>query len=444
MKNSPLLFGLLLITLFACQPAEQATAPTVNADDVLNFWNAYDLVTATTDSAAQADILEREFFAKGTPGLAAIMEARRYTKEEYRQGINAYPKFWASMRENMLRAPEMAAQIQGAAQRFFELYPQQQPVEVYFTVGCFLTNGTVLDSLMLIGTELAMAGPDVDLSEWPERMDGLRPYMESSPIEGLVFLNTHEFGHTQQTTRQGYNLLSQCIFEGVPEFMATLALEQPSTTPAVAFGKANDARVRAAFANEIGAEFYSNWLQNDTDNQFGVRDLGYYAGYALVEKYYDAAEDKAAAIKYLIEFDYTDSAAVNQFVDQLHYFDRPVAAYLSEYQAKHPTVTHVTQLENNATGVDPAITELTFHFSAPLNTYFRNTNYGPLGEAYLPKMNGAATAEDGLSATYQVGLEPGRKYQFTLGNGYRTEEGMRLVPYTLTFETAGTQVQGER
>lgn len=426
---------LLLLCFTACGKPDAAPSPVIVADDVLRFWRAYDLVTATADSATQADILEREFFAPGTPGLQAIMAARRYTKEEYRQCINAYPKFWASMRENMLQAPLLADKIKEGASRFFAIYPQQQPVEVYFTVGCFRTNGTIVDTLLLIGTELALAGPEVDLSEWPERMDGLRPYMERSPIDNLVFLNTHEFGHTQQTTRRGYNLLGECIFEGVPELMATLALEQPSTTPAIAFGEANAAKVKAAFTREMGAEYYGNWLQNDANNQFGIRDLGYYIGYDMVRQYYTAAADKPAAIKYLIELDYQDSAAVNQFVDQLHYFDRPVAEYLREYAARRPRVTHVAQFENEATGVDPGLREITFNFSLPLDTYFRNTDYGPLGEAYCPKIDGATTAEDGLSATYQVSLEPGRKYQFTLGSGYRTEDGVRLVPYTLTFET---------
>jgi hypothetical protein len=64
-----------------------------------------------------------------------------------------------------------------------------------------------------------------------------------------------------------------------------------------------------------------------------------------------------------------------------------------------------------------------------------NNELGPLGENYVPKIDGASIAEDGLSATYQVRLEPGRQYQFILGRGFRTDTDMRLVPYTLSFTT---------
>lgn len=423
------------VVFCACTAEKPQDNITIVAKDVQNFWTAFDLVTATADSSTQADILEREFFAPGSPGLTAIMQARRYTKEEYRLSINGFPKFWASMRTNMLSAPEYANQIKQGAAQFFDIYPQQLPVEVYFTVGCFRTNGTIMDSLLLIGTELALSGPGTDLSEWPRDMDRLRPYMEGNPINGLVFLNTHEFVHTQQSTRQGYNLLGQCIFEGVPEFMATLALNQESTTPAIAYGKENDQKVKAAFAQEIGTDRYYNWLQNDANNQFGIRDLGYYIGYTLAEQFYNAAEDKQAAVKELIEMNYNDAAAVNQFVDKLGYFERPVSEYLAEYEANQPRVTHISQFENNAINVNPNLTEITLHFSIPLNKNYMNNELGPLGKDYVPTIDGASIAEDGLSATYQVRLAPGKKYQFTLGRGFRTNTDMRLIPYTLTFTT---------
>lgn len=428
-------FGALSICcLLACKTDHSPDKLTIVATDVQNFWTAYDLVTVETDSAVQADILEREFFAPGTPGLAAIMEARRYTKDEYRRAINAYPEFWASMRKNMLKAPDLAEQIELGANEFFSIYPQQLPAEVYFTVGCFRTNGTIMDSLLLIGSELALAGPEVDLSEWPESMAGLRPYMENSPIDGLVFLNTHEFVHTQQPTRAGYNLLGQSLFEGVPEFMATLALHRESTTPAIAYGKAHEENVKTAFAGDMGTVHYGKWSW-DADNQFGVRDLIYFIGYAMAEQYYLAAQDKPAAIKRLIEMDYGDSTSVNRFVDELGYFDRPVGEYLAEFEAKRPRVSHVVQFENNATEVSSDLQEITFRFTSPLNTYYKNTNLGPMGKDFVPEIAGINTADDGLSVTYQVNLEAGKKYQFALGSGYRTDDGVGLIPYTLTFTT---------
>jgi hypothetical protein len=205
-------------------------------------------------------------------------------------------------------------------------------------------------------------------------------------------------------------------------------------TPAIVYGKANEKREKAAFAQDMGTEHFGKWTW-DTDNHFGIRNLVYYVGYAMVEQYYKTAGDKAAAIKFLVEMDYNDSTSANQFVNELGYFDRPVEEYLAKFEANRPQVTQVTQFKNNAVNIDPDLKEITFHFSKPLNIYLKNTNLGPLGKDFVPRIEEATTAEDGLSVTYQVSLEAGRKYQFTLGNGYRTDNGYGLIPYTLTFTT---------
>lgn len=230
------------------------------AEDIPNFWKAYDLVTATQDSALQTDILEREFFAKGTPGLAGIMQARRYTKEEYRQAINQYPKFWSSMRESMLAAPQLITKIKTAAEQLHRLYPADAKADVYLTVGCFRTNGTVLDSLLLFGTELCMANENVDLSEWDGPMLNIKPYMESNPVSRLGFLAVHEYTHSRQPTQNGYNLLGEVLYEGVPEFVATIEFGKKASTTAIAHGTENDEAVKAAFVQDMGCPFNYDWL----------------------------------------------------------------------------------------------------------------------------------------------------------------------------------------
>ncbi|MTB52511.1 Ig-like domain-containing protein [Lewinella sp. W8] len=428
------LFPLLLLA-FACTEEASTNQQRFVSDDITHFWTAYDQVVATPDSAEQADILQREFFTPGTPGLEAIMRVRNYTPEEYRQSILAYPKFWTSMRENMLRAPEMATAIEEGIAKLGKHYPHLVPADLYFTVGCFRTNGTTLDSIVLIGSELAMAGPQVDLSEWPERMDALRPYMESSPIENLVFLNVHEFVHTQQPTKSGYDLLSQCIYEGVPEFVATVALDQASTTPAIAFGRANENRIRDVMAREVASPLNYNWLYNNTDNQFGMRDLGYYVGFTLAERYYERADDKMAAIKTLIEMDYRDTATVERFVDDLGYFDRPLAELAADYRSRQPKVVTISEFANGSNAVDPSLTSITLEVSKPLDVRYRSTGFGPLGREGVPVIEAISFGTDSLSVTYQVQLAPGRDYQFTLEPGYRSPDGIPLQPYLVEFST---------
>lgn len=206
------------------------------------------------------------------------------------------------------------------------------------------------------------------------------------------------------------NLLSQSVFEGVPEFMATLALNQASDTPAIPFGKANDEAVKAAFAEEMNSPSWSNWLQNNTKNQFNTRDLGYYIGYAIAEKYYTASDDKKAAIETLIELDYSDRAELEAFVDQTGYFDRPVAEYNAAFDARRPTVTSIKEFTSGATDVSPALKEITLEFSAALNPDYRSHGLGPLGVDHVLRIQDVSLSEDGKSLTITVDLEPNKHY----------------------------------
>jgi hypothetical protein len=95
-----------------------------------------------------------------------------------------------------------------------------------------------------------------------------------------VLLNIHEAVHTQQGPF-GSNLLAVALQEGVAEFVSVLAIGRPSAVPAVAFGEGNAVVVRERFAPEMFSPHWNGWLYNNTSNTFGVRDLGYYVGYAI-------------------------------------------------------------------------------------------------------------------------------------------------------------------
>jgi len=103
----------------------------------------------------------------------------------------------------MLRAPELAGQVAAGAEKLFKLYPRQLNGKFYSTVGAFRTNGLTVDSLMLFGTEMCMAGLEVNLSEWPENGKSQLPYMQPNPVADLKFLATHKFVHTSNRYASG-------------------------------------------------------------------------------------------------------------------------------------------------------------------------------------------------------------------------------------------------
>jgi hypothetical protein len=393
--------------------------------DIDNFWIAFDSVHTTTDTFQQLQILNRLYFDKGSAGLPLIMQARRYTPQEYLSVIHQFPLFWASIRPNTLRAKGLAHEIEQGVEKLKLIYPALKPTALYFTMGALRSPGTSLNKTLLIGAELAMADSMTNTSEFTTRFTNLKPYFATNPSKEVVFLNIHEYVHTQQNVEGGYDLLSQCLFEGIAEFIPTIALQRPSPTPAIAYGKANNTQVRAVFEREMFSPWIYNWVWNSAENQFQIRDLGYYIGYAIAERFYNAAKDKKLAIQQLIELDFTDSDKVEAFIDKTGYLSRSVKKLKKDFEKSRPTVMGIKEFKNGSKIVPSKTQNITISFSEPMDTRFRSTDFGKLGKAFFPEMVGAKFADDGRSITYEVQLKPNQKYQFVVERSFRN---LRAIP----------------
>jgi hypothetical protein len=399
--------------------------------DIDNFWAAYDKITATKDSAQQYAFINKMFLEKGSKGLKGIMRARRYTAKSYINAINNHPMFWKSIRANTMKAKELAKDLVLNISKIKNIYPDLEPAKIYFTIGAFKTNGTTTNGMVLIGSELALADKNTETSEFSKQFSHLSSYFASNPIENIVFLNTHEYVHTQQSTTIGYNLLSQTVLEGVAEFVAVKALGTPSKAPAMVFGKQHEPAVRDSFLKEMFSDNYDNWLWNDFENIFKMRDLGYYVGYAICEKYYDLAPNKKQAIKEMIELDYNNSTDLEQFVDKSGYFPNPIKSYKVT-----PKVVGINQFINGDKNVNPNITLLTMEFSTPMNTAQREFDFGPLGENNVMRAkNVFGFSEDGKSLMIEVDLKPNQRYQSLMTPRFMSKDGIRLEPYLIDFTT---------
>ncbi len=407
--------------------------------DVDNFWIAYDKIILTKDSVAQYRLIEDLYFSKATEGLMAMRQARNYTAKDYIDAINNYPNFWNSIRKNTLRANEFSKELNTGIEKLRQIYPDLKPSKIYFTIGAMRSNGTTLDSLVLIGAELAMADKNSMSDEFlPDNFRiGRRNYFDSNPINNLVLLNIHEYIHTQQKPWVD-NLLSYVIREGVAEYISVKAMNIPSATPAIEFGKKNHEKVRAKFEQEM---FYinnqSNWLWSDSPNEFGVRDLGYYIGYQICENYYNQAENKSLAIKKMIELDYTNEAEIEDFVAKSNFFSKPLNELYQDFEKKRPKVIGITQFKNKSKKVNANIKEITIEFSEPLNGHNTGIDFGELGQSAFPKNDVTKRfwSNGNKAWTITVDLEPNKKYQILITNNFRTQNGIPLKPYLIEFQT---------
>lgn len=404
--------------------------------DIINFWKAYDQIKATKDSAAQLSIIKNTYINKATPGLTALMQVRNYTPQGFVNVINRYPNFWSSVRPNTLKVNDYAKKIETAVASLYKLYPLK-PAKIYFSIGALRTGGTTLADKVLIGTEISMADDKTNADELQKDFPHLVSFFKTRPINGLVFTNVHEYVHTQQKSTIGNTLLAQVVLEGVAELLAEKALRVSSPNPQIAFGKANDVKIKAAFEKEIFSSSLSNWLYNSPNNEFKMRDLGYYIGYVICEQFYNLSKDKKAAIKEMIELDYNKEEDLIAFVEKSKYFDRPLLFYKEAFEKSRPEVIGIKEFENNSQNVNTNTKTVTLFFSQPMNANARGFDYGPAGEKnVLMVQRVIGFSEDKKSFSYEVKLEPNRHYQSVVTERFRNENGIPLKAFLINFKTA--------
>ena len=429
---------LVFITIFISNIQAQKSSDLFISSDIANFWNAFDKIKSTEDTVLQYKYLNELFLDKGTEGLKAIMEARQYTAESYLEAIKKYPEFWNSIRKNTFKTPEFISELKADIVKLKAIYPDLKPANLYFTIGALRTNGTTRDGRILIGSELAMTDRNTVSSEFEEPFaSARRAFFDSEPINDLVLLNVHEYVHIQQKPMV-YNLLSQCLYEGIAEFVSVTATGKKSAAPAIDFGYKNEKAVRDQFEHDM---FRGNklqyWLWSDAKNKFNVRDLGYFIGYVIAERYYSKAKNKKEAIAYLIEMDYENETEVEKLIDGTGFFSASVKNLFNEFDKKRPTVISVEPFTYKTTEIDPKTNLITIHFSQPMNKEFRGFDYGPLGENnVLSVRRFAGFSEDGMSVTIETELSPDKQFQVLITNNFQSEDGYPLKAHLIDIRTA--------
>lgn len=421
---------LCLTTVSFAQKAKQQFV----SSDIDNFWIVYDKINATKDTIQQYKLLKDLYLDKGTEGLKALIEVRNYSQKEFINWITQYPKFWSSIRPNTLKVKTNYPKINANILKLKKVYPDLKPAKIYFTIGAFRTGGTTQGNKVLIGSELSLADKTTIVDELPSWRQPF--YKTQTPLNELPLLCTHEYIHTQQNELVE-NLLSMCLYEGVAEFISCKVTGTKSASPAIEFGKANQKIVVDKFVSDlfIMSNNY-NWLWGENNNELKVRDLGYFIGYEICERYYNFSKDKRKAIKELIELDYTNEKEVERIVDLTRLLPKSLQELHNDYENQRPTVIQLTPFENGSQNVKSGLTKITIHFSQPLLKYNTGIDFGPLGQEYFPKIKPERTfSEDANSWTFEAELKPYRHYQILISNNFRNEDGIRLKPYLIDFKT---------
>jgi len=427
--------SIILCLLFTQLTYGQKFKQVIVSDDIETFWKAYDRICSVKDTTEQYNLLKDIYLDKGTPGLKALLQVRRYSEKEFIDAITTYPKFWNSIRPNTLKVKRLYPKIKANIRKLSKAYPELKPATIYFAVGAFRTGGTILGDKVLIGSELSLADHNTVTDELP---DWRKPfYQTQNPYQELPLLCTHEYVHTQQKELVE-NLLSMCLYEGVAEFISCKVTVTKSSTPAIEFGKANEKKAIDQFVSDlfITSNNY-NWLWGENKNTLKIRDLGYYIGYEICERYYNLSGDKRKAIKDLIELDYTNEKEVERIVDLTRLLPKTLQELHKDYENRRPTVVKLLPFENGSRSVKPGLTKITVQFSEPLDKRRTGIDFGPLGKDLCPDLKPQRLFnEEGTSWMFEADLKPNRHYQLLISDNFRTIKGIRLKPFLIDFTTS--------
>lgn len=309
-------FIVLFFCLMGSGKATGQIKETVYSSDIGNFWTAFDSVQAIKDTGRQIEVMQSLYIDKGTDGLKTFMQLRRFDAGKLVTSINKFPKFWQSIRNNTLTISSKLPVIETYIGKLKELYPDFRPAKIYFTISAIRAAGVVEDSVVFIGTEIAMGNQYTDVSEFPDKR--LENFFRSKKTDNIVPVTIHECVHTQQRT-EGKTLLGQSVYEGACDFITELVLGTPLNHSYLTYGRKNEKQLKEQFQQEMFAEDYSNWLYNGANTKT-MGDLGYFMGYAICKSYYRHAKDKKEAIKHILHLNYADLAAMKEFLAASKYY----------------------------------------------------------------------------------------------------------------------------
>ncbi|MBO9730234.1 MAG: hypothetical protein J7623_16460 [Chitinophaga sp.] len=306
----------LICSLTSAITGRGQNSANIFTSDIDHFWEAFDSVQTVKDSVQQVAVMQRLYIDKGTEGLKHFMVLRNFNAARLVVAINKYPKFWASIRNSTLSIKGQLPAIEANLQKFDALYPEHRQGKIFFTITAVRAAGTVKDSIMLIGSEIATGNIHTDISEFPDKR--LANFFKTKTSDNIVPVVIHEYVHTQQKGN-AKKLLEQAICEGACDFIAELVLDTPLTNSYLEYGRQHEAELKPQFQKEMMGEDWSNWLYNGAVTKT-MGDLGYFMGYSICKSYYQEAENKSQAIKDILRLDYGDGAAVLKFLKDSRYY----------------------------------------------------------------------------------------------------------------------------
>lgn len=274
---------------------------TIQTLDIDHFWDAFDKLQFCKSKADSISIFQQFYLDRATSGLEDFMRVRNFTAEKFVLAVAKFPKFYRSIRSNTLAVKKAIPEINEMVKKFESIYPDFRWAKICFAIGVVSTGGTVSEQFLLIGTEIATATKDIDLSEFKNSPLSKVLANGDDPIQKIKNFVAHEYVHTQQlpgTHKKAIrcDLLYAALQEGICDFIGEMIAGNQINVIAQEYGNRKEKELWREFKSELCNESLKNWLYNYTTVKDRPADLGYYIGYQIAKSYYENAGDKKQAV----------------------------------------------------------------------------------------------------------------------------------------------------
>lgn len=293
----------IAISASLCASSWGKGKPSINTQDINNFWAAFDSLENSSDSAHTIQSL---YIDKGSSVLKHFIKKYGYTAKHYVSLIRAYPEYWKSIRHSTVAISSRKQEIQEALKAIEAIYSQFNTPDVYFLIGCLQSGGTIISNQIIVGSEIAAASRSTVTHELPPWQKAV---MEAA--DDIVAMVAHEAIHTQQkfiglSFIWGYlnhRLLTMSLSEGAADFVSELAIGQHINKGRMEFGIKHEEALWKEFKKGMMENDVSKWLYNGGNAT--TPDMGYFIGYQICKSFYEASSDKQKAIEQIIRMDYS-------------------------------------------------------------------------------------------------------------------------------------------
>src|SRR5688572_19185683 len=119
MPRLPCCTTLLVACLLpAAVHADARQGPDIQTDDVTRFFALYD----ATHGQPSVEQIERDYLAKGTPGLGEFARLRRVTARSIADRLKSDPAIYAEAKECLATLPAVETRLAAAFDRLATLY----------------------------------------------------------------------------------------------------------------------------------------------------------------------------------------------------------------------------------------------------------------------------------------------------------------------------------